>query len=122
VLIHEAFGDHQVTNIATEVQARVLGARAHRPVLGDGRSPDRQQLWGIEGITSYPYDGSAVVVWDSGTPAPPLGNVAPQDGKDSHEDPRASKEARQQKAEFLSRNGRVVDVCGGKPCTAASTK
>jgi hypothetical protein len=122
VLIHEAFGDHQVTNIATEVQARVLGARAHRPVLADGRSPDRQQLWGIEGINSYPYDGSAVVMWDSGTPAPPLGNVAPQDGKDSHEDPRASNEARQQKAEFLSRKGRVVDVCGGKPCTAASTK
>jgi hypothetical protein len=119
VLIHEAFGDHQVANIATEVKARVLGARAHRPALADGRSPARRQLWGIEGIGTYPYNGSAVVVWDSGTPAPPLGNVPPQGGEDPHEDPRASKQAREQKSEFLSLNGRVVDVCGGKPCTAS---
>jgi hypothetical protein len=118
VLIHEAFGDHQVANIATEVEARVVGARAHRPVLATGRSPARQQLWGIAGIDSYPYDGSAIVVWDSGAPAPPLGNVAARDGDDPHGDPRASKEARQQKSDFLKRNGRVVDVCAGKPCAA----
>jgi hypothetical protein len=118
VLIQEAFGDHLVTNIATEVEARVLGARAHRPALADGRSPARQQLWGIEGIDAYPYDGSAIVVWDSGTPAPSLGNVSPQEGADPHEYPRASKEAREQKSEFLSRKGRVVDVCAGQPCTA----
>jgi hypothetical protein len=118
VLMHEAFGDHQVANIATEVEARVVGARAHRPALATGRSPVRQQLWGIEGIDSYPYDGSAIVVWDSGAPPPPLGNVAPDDGDDPHGDPRASKEARQQKSDFLKRNGRVVDVCAGKPCAA----
>jgi hypothetical protein len=120
VLMHEAFGDHQVTNIATEVEARVVGARAHRPALASGRSPDRQPMWGIEGIDAYPYDGSAIVVWDSGTPAPPLGNIEPQEGKDSHEDPRASMQARKQKSEFLSRKGRVIDVCGGQPCTAES--
>jgi hypothetical protein len=75
-------------------------------------------MWGIEGIDSYPYDGSAIVVWDSGSPTPPVGNVAPRDGEDPHGDPRKSKEARKQKSEFLSRNGRVVDVCGGQPCTA----
>jgi hypothetical protein len=119
VLIHEAFGDHLVNNLATEVEARVLGARAHLPALADGRSSTRHQLWGIEGIDTYPYSGSAIVVWDSGAPASPLGNVAPKGGKDPHEDPRASKLAREQKSEFLSRNGRVIDVCGGKPCTAA---
>jgi hypothetical protein len=119
VLIHEAFGDHLVTNDATEVEARVLGARAHRPALADGRSADRNQLWGIEGIDTYPYNGSAIVVWDSGASPPPLGNVAPTEGKDPHEDPRASKQAREQMSDFLSRDGRLVDVCGGKPCTAA---
>jgi hypothetical protein len=119
VLIHEAFGDHLVTNDATEVEARVLGARAHRPALADRRSADRNQLWGIEGIDTYPYNGSAIVVWDSGAPPPPLGNIAPTEGKDPHEDPRASKQAREQMSDFLSREGRVVDVCGGKPCTAA---
>jgi hypothetical protein len=113
------FGDHLVNNLATEVEARVLGARAHLPALADGRSSTRHQLWGIEGIDTYPYSGSAIVVWDSGAPASPLGNVAPKGGKDPHEDPRASKLAREQKSEFLSRNGRVIDVCGGKPCTAA---
>jgi hypothetical protein len=45
-------------------------------------------------------------------------NVPPRDGDDPHEDPRASRAARRQKSEFLKRNGRVVDVCDGKPCTA----
>jgi hypothetical protein len=120
VLIHEAFGDHQVANIATEVQARVLGAHAHRPALGNGRSPAKHQLWGIAAINGYPYAGSAIVVWDSGaTPAPPAGNTAPREGEDPHGDPRASKEAREQKSDFLKSNGRVVNVCGKQPCTAA---
>ena len=117
VLIHEAFGDHQVANIATEVEARSIGARVHRPALADGRSTSRQQLWGMEELDG-PYGGSSIVVWDSGAPAPPAGNVAPRDGADPHGDPRRSKEARQQKSDFLKHNGRVVDVCAGKPCTA----
>jgi hypothetical protein len=117
VLIHEAFGDHQVANVATEVEARSLGARVHRPALAADRSASRHQLWGLEELEGQ-YDGSAIVVWDSGAPAPPAGNVAPREGEDPHGDPRASKEAREQKSEFLKRNGRVVDVCGGKPCTA----
>ena len=117
VLIHEAFGDHQVANIATEVEARSIGARVHRPALADGRSTSRHQLWGMEELDG-PYDGSSIVVWDSGAPAPPAGNVAPRDGEDPHGDPRRSKEAREQKSEFLKRHGRVVDVCGGRPCTA----
>jgi hypothetical protein len=119
VLIHEAFGDHQVANVATEVQARVLGARVHRPALANGRSPVRHQAWGIEDIDTYPYAGSALVVWDSGAPAPPAGNTAPREGEDPHGDPRASKQAREQKSEFLKVNGRVIDVCGGLPCSAA---
>jgi len=118
VLIHEAFGDHQVANVATEVEARSLGARAHRPALKPGRAPARHELWGIEEIGGSSFDGSALVVWDSGTPAPPNGNVAPRDGVDPHGSPRASKEAREQKSEFLKRGGRIVDVCHGKPCTA----
>jgi hypothetical protein len=117
VLIDEAFGDHQVANVATEVEARSIGAHVHRPALARGRSTARHQLWGMEELDA-PYDGSALVVWDSGSPAPPAGNVAPRDGADPHGDPRRSREARQQKSDFLKRNGRVVDLCGGKPCTA----
>ncbi len=118
VLLHEAFGDHQVANVATEVEARTIGARAHLPAVAPGRSRDRSPLWGILGISAYPYAGSAIVVWDSGSPVPPAGNVAPRDGNDPHEDPRASEAARRQKAAFLRPAGVVVDVCRGRPCTA----
>jgi hypothetical protein len=117
VLLHEAFGDHQVANVATEVEARTIGAPAHRPALASGRSPDRSPLWGIPTLGPSPFSGSALVEWDSGTPAPPPANAPPRTGVDPHEDPRAWPAARTQKSEFLRRHGRVVDVCGGQPCT-----
>src|SRR5262249_60942636 len=101
VLIHEAFGDHQVANVATEVEARSLGARAHRPALKPGRAPARHELWGIEEIGGSSFDGSALVVWDSGTPAPPNGNVAPRGGVDPHGSPRGSTEPRGPTSELL---------------------
>ena len=41
VLLHEAFGDHQVTNVATETEARIIGARLRTPTLDPGRSLGR---------------------------------------------------------------------------------
>src|SRR5262249_31573690 len=76
VLTPGAFGDPRVANVAPEAEARSLGARAHRPALKPGRAPARHELWGIEEIGGSSFDGSALVVWDSGTPAPPNGNVA----------------------------------------------
>ncbi|MBX6767839.1 MAG: hypothetical protein IRY90_11925, partial [Actinomadura rubrobrunea] len=70
VLMHVAFGDHQVAPVAAEVEARTIGARLHAPALRPGRSPDRVPFWGIPTIDAYPYAGSAMVVWDSGSPAP----------------------------------------------------
>jgi hypothetical protein len=118
VLIHEAFGDHQVANVATEVEARTIGACTPKAALAPGRSPDEEPLWGVCRIEGFPHRGSALIVWDSGTPAPPPGNVGPDEGEDSHEDPRHSRAARRQKAEFLKHDGRVIDVCGGRPCRA----
>ncbi|MDF5752751.1 hypothetical protein [Spongiactinospora sp. TRM90649] len=120
VLMHVAFGDHQVTTVAAEVQARTLGARIHRPAIAAGRNPDVVPYWGIGSLPRGPYPGPAMVVWDSGTPAPPVTNtppLGPEYGRDSHEDPRNDPGARVQKAQFL-RSGVVVNVCGGAPCTA----
>jgi len=119
VLMHVAFGDHQVAPVAAEVEARTVGARLHTPALRPGRSPDRVPFWGIPAIGAYPYAGSAMVVWDSGAPAPPLTNTPPTEGRDPHSDPRNSPDARRQKAVFL-KTGRVVDVCGGGPCVIPS--
>jgi hypothetical protein len=127
VLMHVAFGDHQVTNVAAEVEARTIGARAHVPALDPGRIPGGEPLWRIPPIEAYPYGGSALVYWDSGPPRegdqgvvnPPLTNTPPGDpehGRDPHGDPRADADARMQKSEFLRVGGAVVDVCAGAPC------
>ena len=146
VLIHEAFGDHQVANIGTEVEARTLGVSVHQPALAAGRSLDVTPFWNIPAIPSYPFDGSALVMWDSGAAPAPLTNTPPRpgrcsndatrecssstqcispgtcanvaDGFDPHGDPRSSPDARVQKSEFLKTGGAVVDVCSGAPCTA----
>lgn len=125
VLLHIAYGDHQVANAAAEVEARTIGARVLSPTLAAGRSPDTVPYWGIRriGPGQPPYRGSAMTVWDSGTPTPPLTNTppaGPEYGHDPHEDPRNSPAARQQKATFLT-TGRVIDVCGTSPCTATPT-
>ncbi|MFC4071827.1 hypothetical protein [Actinoplanes subglobosus] len=119
VLMHVAFGDHQVSPAAAQVQARTIGARLHRPTLAPGWSDEAVPYWGIGAIRSYPYRGSALVVWNSGEAyAPPPTNLAPSGpeyGPDPHEFPRAQASAQLQKATFLL-TGRVVDVCDGGPC------
>lgn len=116
VLMHVAYGDFQVSPVAAEVEARTIGARIAQPAVDPGRSPDKVPYWGIQPIESFPYEGSAIVIWDSGTPTPPLTNTIPTQGKDPHEDPRNDPGAQQQKSEFLRSDGKVVDVCNAKPC------
>jgi hypothetical protein len=119
VLLHVAFGDQQVSPYTADVEARTIGARIHWPAVAEGRLPDVEPYWGIERIDRYPYDGSAIVIWDSGAAAVPIGNVAPREGRDPHEDPRRDPAAQRQKSAFLRTGGVVIDVCGGAPCTAA---
>jgi hypothetical protein len=120
--MHVAFGDFQVADAAAFVEARTIGARYHDPLL----APDRAFIdytFGLAPVDDYPYEGSAVVMWDSGVPSPPLGNVPPtgegdpKGAHDPHEDPRAMATAREQKARFFL-DGVVTDVCGGGACTA----
>jgi hypothetical protein len=119
VLMHVAFGDHQVSPDGANIQARTIGARIHAPTVTPGRLPYVDPAyWGIEPIESYPYQGSAIVIWDSGAPVPPLTNLAPSVGEDPHGDPRNDPDARVQKSEFLKPDGAVIDVCGGAPCFA----
>ncbi|MCH7684551.1 MAG: hypothetical protein IIB35_12695, partial [Gemmatimonadetes bacterium] len=117
-LIHSALGDFQVANVATDVMARTIGASVVWPAVGKDRSTDIEPFWGIPHIASYPHEGSAIVMWDSGAPLPPIENLPPRDGTDPHEDPRRDFAAIRQIDNFL-RTGLVVDVCGGEPCTAA---
>ena len=79
LLLQMAFGDHQVANVSAEVAARTLGAYIRQPaVAADKVVPDVEPFFGIPAIPSFPFDGSAITVWDSGNPAPPVGNVPPR--------------------------------------------
>ncbi len=130
VLLHPAFGDHQVANVSADVEARSIGASAYRPAVFGGRSPDVTPLYGIPTAPTSGFTGSAIVYWDGGplgrmvdgkergTPAPPTGNVPPRTGADPHSYPRSDVKARQQKAEFMKVGGTLLNPCGIGPCYA----
>ncbi|MFM8972043.1 MAG: hypothetical protein ACKOOG_05280 [Actinomycetota bacterium] len=120
VMLHVAYGDHQVANVTAEVEARTIGARVWQPGLAPGRSPDLVPFWGLAGAPDG-WGGSVLVMWDAGTPTPPLGNVPPRPptyGADPHEFPRRTPAAQLQKARFLDPAGFFSDTCGG-PCVAS---
>lgn len=128
VLMHVAFGDHQVADFTTSIMARTFGAPVRRPALDPGRSPFTRPFFGL-GKLELPSPGSGVVWWDTGplrmvgtqiagTPAPPVTNLPPREGDDPHGAPRSEASARRQKSEFLKTRGRIVEVCGERPCYA----
>ena len=118
VLLVEAFGDHQVANVATEVFARTIQAKLGAPALRDGRSLSKTPFWGIDPIDEYPFDGSALVVWDYGTPAPPVGAAIPTDpeyGRDPHGAGSDEPLVLVQALGYLL-GGQLLNVCGDGPC------
>jgi hypothetical protein len=117
VLIQEVFGDHQVPNIATETLARTLGIPAYQPELQPGRSADVVPFWGVPPIPRFPWGGSALFMWDSGSPQVPLSNTPPTAGHDPHDDLSTTPASQELGADFLL-TGTVQDICGGTPCYA----
>jgi hypothetical protein len=129
VLMHVAFGDWQVSDITPLIMARTFGVPIRRPVLDSGRSALSNPWFGL-GTLKLPSTGSGLVWWDvgpvrtvgastEGTAAAPIANVAPpRVGRDPHGAPRSEVSARVQKSEFLKLRGRIVEVCGSKPCYA----
>jgi hypothetical protein len=129
VLLHEAFGDHQVANVTTEVEARTIGARVRRPMVDPGRSQDRMPWYGIPRIAKFPFSGRAALVVgeigplrtedgeEKGTPAPPITNTPNDQGVDPHgPDFSETRAGQKQIARFLL-TGKVFNVCPKRrPC------
>ena len=126
VLLQSAIGDFQVTMWSPEIIARTIGALVDFGAP-DGEHPDDNRYFGIERISTYPHQGSALSVWDAGdydsdagvgNAFPPHDNIGPppEAGEDPHGSVRASVSAREQKAEFLKADGEVIDVCSMAPC------
>jgi hypothetical protein len=134
VVMNVAFGDHQVTDYQADVEARTIGAAAHRPVLFDGRWPETDVLWNVPSIRHYPYAGSAIYYWDTGpirespvgsgtqigTEPPPYENLPNRSGEDPHGAPRAAAAEQQLVSDFFAGAIPKTDNCGGGPCYAGS--
>ena len=121
VLLVEAFGDHQVANVSTEILARTIGAAVDEPSLAPGRSPEVDPQWGIPEADFGGSLPALLTVWDFGTPAPPTVNLPPTEpeyGQDPHgagsEEPRVLLHA----LTFLL-TGDLADPCGDDPCVSA---
>ena len=68
VLLQLGYGDHQVSNVAGEVEARTIGAQVHTPELDPGRHWGTDPLFGLTPIGAYPYSGNAAMVYYDGGP------------------------------------------------------
>ncbi|KAF0811220.1 hypothetical protein A167_00252 [Alcanivorax sp. S71-1-4] len=128
ILLHGALGDHLVTQWSPEIIARTIGAAMHEPTRRLGDHNDANPYYGIADIEQYPYEGHALMVWDSGAydpvsdrgnALPPVGNIGPNEdehGHDPHESPRRTPAAQAQKSAFMQRDSQVTDVCGNDIC------
>jgi hypothetical protein len=133
VLMQAGLGDHQVAQVAAETEARTIGAYTREPYADPGRDNDVVPAYGLPRIGSYPFDGSAFMLFDIGPPRkegndirgtnpPPTTNTPParEGQEDPHEFPRRSPDGQRQKDAFLRIGGKVIDVCGPRPCYAGT--
>ncbi len=111
VMLQVAFSDHQVADVSAEVEGRTIGAPIMLPGLAPGRHWEMNPYFSA--TANYPYQGSALIYWDSGNATPPNGNVPPTHASDPHGHGRNEPAAGWQEAQFLL-TGWMVDVCGGR--------
>jgi hypothetical protein len=124
VLINSPIGDQILTETAAEMMQRSLAVQRHNPSIVAGRHIATEPYVGIAPITTYPFEGNAVMHWDSGpfpiaghdgTPLQRPENLPRNLGFDTHAMPMGQDNAWVQKATFW-RTGQVLNVCGANPC------
>ncbi len=105
LLFQAGVGDCQVSNLATEIQARTLGT----PLL----SPSALDVWGLD--TTQGGGDLALTFYDLGRTPPPDTNATPYTDNDVHGDIRKLLANQEQTDHFL-KTGTVENSCGG-PCS-----
>ncbi len=122
VLMQTAVGDHQVANVAADVEARTIGAQMRRDPVAPGRSNDVEPV-----LRDRPHRPSQLAARSTsrGTPARRFNTLAPNantppvesaSNQDPHGVPRRTPAAQQQKSDHLRGGGTITDRCGGGPC------
>jgi hypothetical protein len=115
VLLMAGYGDHQVSNVAAETEARTIGAKIlKRDMLRPNRPWEHIPYVGLRAIERFPAgDTSVLTIWDGGSRPSPLSNIAQSNAKDDdpHEWVRNTFAARAMKSSFLAIHSRVIDTC-----------
>ncbi len=124
VLLQLAVGDHQVTNVAAEVEARTIGATLYSPGVNPGRHWDVDPFMDISQQAPPITSGNTAVYYDGGPPSftgtvgqgslvEPALNVPPRPqwgyGGDSHYYPWQSVDGRDHESTFL--DGAGISAC-----------
>lgn len=124
IIIQSPIGDQILSETAAELMQRSLETSRHNPSIVEGRHIAEEPYIGIAEITTYPFEGNAVMHWDSGpfpvdghdgTPLPRTENLPQNLGYDTHGMPIGQPGAWEQKNTFW-RSGDVINVCGAQPC------
>ncbi len=134
VTLQVALGDHQVSNFASDVQARTMGLYTNsNPIQQPQRWPDYEALWDIPRLqpSDYPTTKSTYFYFDGGpvrsnpnpgrefigTGVPPYENVPPNPAwEDPHGAPRGAEVPVEMIDTFFNPNGTINDVCNDAPC------
>lgn len=103
VLLQDALGDAQVTNLGAQNMARAYGAVQLDPPV--------REVWGVS-VVAGPSNASVLSEFDFGAPAVPFENTPPNKDFDTHEDTRRALSAQDQLWHFLT-TGEVVNYCDG---------
>ena len=120
--MQSAVGDHQVANVAADVEARTIGATMRITPVAAGRSNDVNPFYAIPRTTDLPSGGSVYEPWDAGAgynALAPNANTPPvesDDNQDPHGVPRRTPDAQDQKSAHLTAGGAITDRCSGAPC------
>ncbi|CAN5629868.1 hypothetical protein BH20ACT2_BH20ACT2_00460 [soil metagenome] len=119
IMLQLAYSDHQVANVAAEVQGRTYRTALRTPALTDGRHWSVDPAFGFDTVSTDATAGASYLVYwfseERGNTTPPNGNVPPRSGTDPHGDPRKDNAGSDQVAHFLL-TGELIDVCTGAPC------
>jgi hypothetical protein len=113
VLFQESIGDPVVSNVATRMMMRTVGAKLLQEVVEP-----------VYGLTPQPGPLSGLVYtqWSMApSPMPPYTNVPGPVQNGAHDAVWHIKQAAEQSIDFL-RTGLVKDTCGGAPCVYPEKK
>jgi hypothetical protein len=132
ITLQIALGDHQVSNYASEVEARTLGMSTNPVPIDEGRWPDYDVLWNVPRLTAadYPFHGNNIIYFDGGPPRDnpnhpgeiigtdpaPFANLPNRVAQDPHGAPGGASVAVGLTSTFLQPNGYITDPCSPHAC------